>query len=198
MSDETPFRLALLALFSVTVAVVGYHRLQAGKSGERITRRDEGVLLAVVLRLAGLCLWLATVGYLVNPAWLAWAQWPLPAWVRWIGACAGLLFVGLIYWTLTNLGKNLTDSVMTRAAATLVTSGPYRWVRHPFYVCVGLLITAVALLSANWLIGASGLLVMLLLVIRTPREEQKLLEKFGDSYKAYVAATGRFWPKWRQ
>jgi protein-S-isoprenylcysteine O-methyltransferase Ste14 len=198
MPAEAPFRLALLALFAVTVLVVGYHRLQAAKSGERIVRRDEGVMLAVTLRLAGLCLWLATVAYLVNPAWMAWAQWPLPSWLRWIGAGAGLFFVVLIYWTLTNLGKNLTDTVMTRAAATLVTSGPYRLVRHPFYVCVGLLMVAVTLLSANGLIGFSGLLVMILLVVRTPKEEQKLIEKFGDAYRAYMATTGRFWPILRQ
>lgn len=194
MSAEIPFRLALLALFAVTVFIVGYHRVQAAKSGERITRSEEGILLAVSLRLAGLCLWLATMGYLVSPAWMAWAQWPLPNWLRWLGAGTGLFFTLLIYWTLTNLGKNLTDTVMTRAAATLVTSGPYRFVRHPFYVCVALLIVSVTLLSANWLIGASGLLVMTLLVVRTPTEEQKLIERFGDSYRAYMAKTGRFWP----
>lgn len=198
MANETPFRIALLLLFTVTVAIVGYHRLQAAKSGERITRRDEGVLLAVALRLAGLCLWVATVAYLVNPAWMTWAQWPLPAWLRWIGAGAGLFFVVLIYWTLTNLGKNLTDTVMTRAAATLVTSGPYRFVRHPFYICVALLMVGVTLLSANGLIGVCGLLVMILLVVRTPREEQKLIEKFGDSYRVYRATTGRFWPHLRR
>jgi len=40
-----------------------------------------------------------------------------------------------MYWTLSNLGKNLTDTVVTRAGATLVTTGPYRLVRLSFLHC---------------------------------------------------------------
>ena len=195
MSPEDPFRIALLAIFSLTVAIVGYHRFQAAKSGDRITRKDEGILLAVSLRFAGLCLWVATLAYLIDPAWMEWARLPIPNGLRWLGAAFGALFIGLIYWTLTHLGKNLTDTVMTRARATLVTTGPYRLVRHPFYVSVGLVILAVTLLAANGFVGVCGLLVIVLLVVRTPKEEQKLVEKFGDSYRAYRATTGRFLPK---
>ena len=60
-----------------------------------------------------------------------------------------------MYWTLSSLGTNLTDTVVTRAEATLVTHGPYRWVRHPYYVTAALLMGSVTLLTANWLIGAS-------------------------------------------
>ena len=44
----------------------------------------------------------------------------------------------LLIWTLRSLGPNLTDTVVTRQAHTLVTRGPYRWVRHPFYGCMAL------------------------------------------------------------
>ena len=40
---------------------------------------------------------------------------------------------GLLVWTFRCLGKNLTDTVVTRQEHTLVMQGPYRWVRHPFY-----------------------------------------------------------------
>jgi protein-S-isoprenylcysteine O-methyltransferase Ste14 len=100
-----------------------------------------------------------------------------------------------MYWTLSTLGRNLTDTVVTRATATLVTHGPYRWVRHPFYVTAGLLMLSVTLLTANWMIGVSSLLVMALLAIRTPKEEQMLIERFGDEYRRYMAMTGRFVPR---
>ena len=148
-----------------------------------------------MLRLAGLVTWVATLIYLIRPSAIAWASLPLPDWLRWSGAVLGLTGAGMMYWTLTNLGKNLTDTVSTRRDATLVTSGPYRFVRHPFYVTAALLILGASLLSANWLILAGGLAAMALLVMRTPKEEQKLVEKFGDPYRAYMERTGRFLPR---
>jgi protein-S-isoprenylcysteine O-methyltransferase Ste14 len=195
MTSEDPFRITLLTIFCLTIVVVAYHRVQAAKSGERISRREEGLLWAVALRLAGLCMWLATLAYLVDPAWMEWAQVALPNPLRWSGAVVGSLGCALMVWTLVNLGRNLTDTVVTRANATLVTTGPYRWVRHPFYFAVSLLMIAVALLTANWFIGLSALAVLAMLVARTGKEEQKLIEKFGDDYRAYMATTGRLWPR---
>jgi protein-S-isoprenylcysteine O-methyltransferase Ste14 len=38
-------------------------------------------------------------------------------------------------------------------------------------------------------------MVIALLAARTPREEEKLIEKFGDQYRAYMSRTGRFLPR---
>ncbi len=195
MPPEATYRIALLTIFGLTLVIVGYHRWQAAKSGERISRKDEGLLFAIVLRLVGLCLWVAALAYLINPSWMECASVPLPSWLRWLGAGVGVMGCALTFWTLTNLGKNLTDTVVTRANATLVTTGPYRWVRHPFYVAIVLLITSIAFLAANWFVGLIALLFAPLLFVRTRKEEQKLIEKFGDQYRAYMARTGKFWPK---
>lgn len=195
MPAELPFRIALTIVIILTMGVTVYHRLQAASSGERISRKEEGYLLAIVLRGAGLVLWIATFTYLLVPAAIPWAMFPLPAWVRWGGVAAGALCAILMYWTLSSLGKNLTDTVVTRAEATLVTHGPYRWVRHPFYVTAGLLMASVTLLTANWLIGVSSLLVLVLLAVRTPKEEQLLINRFGQQYRDYMARTGRFIPR---
>ena len=195
MSSETPFRLALLGTFIPTVAIAFYHRLRAASSGERVSRKEEGYAFAAALRLTGLCLFICTGAYLVDSSWIQSAALPLPGWLRWIGAVFGGLAVVLLYWTLTSLGKNLTDTVYVRKTATLVMHGPYRWVRHPFYVTVALLILSVTLLTANWLIGLSGLVVMTLLVVRTTKEEQMLVERFGNGYRDYTARTGRFVPR---
>ena len=101
----------------------------------------------------------------------------------------------LMYWTLSSLGKNLTDTVVTRNNAVLITNGPYQWVRHPFYVTAALLMAAATFISANWAIGVSSMLVLTLLVVRTPNEEQKLAERFGEDYRQYMRTTGRFFPR---
>jgi protein-S-isoprenylcysteine O-methyltransferase Ste14 len=195
MPAETPFRIALVVVIVLTMAVTLYHRLQAAKSGETISRKDEGYLFAISLRLAGLCLWIVTFGYLLVPADFQWVSFPLPEWIRWGGVVAGSLCSLLMYWTLSSLGKNLTDTVVTRKDATLVTHGPYRWVRHPFYVTAALLMASVTVLTANWLIGLSSLIVLVLLAVRTPKEEAMLIERFGDQYRDYMAKTGRFAPR---
>jgi len=100
-----------------------------------------------------------------------------------------------MFWTLNSLGKNLTDTVVTRANATLVTNGPYRWVRHPFYVTTALVMFSVTLLTANGLIGIGSFVALAMLAIRTPKEEEKLVERFGHQYLDSMSKTNRFLPR---
>ena len=195
MPSETLFRIALVVVIVLTMSVTAYYRIQAAKSGEKISRKEEGYFFATVLRLAGLVLWISTFGYLFFPACFQWASMPIPAWLRWVGVGAGVLCSLLMYWTLSSLGKNLTDTVVTRAEAKLVTNGPYRWVRHPFYVTAALLMASATMLTANWLIGVSSVAVLALLAIRTPKEERMLIERFDQKYRDYMAKTGRFLPR---
>jgi len=197
MIGELSFRIALAVVFALTVAVTGYHRWQAAKSGERISRRDEGRLLCFAIRLSGLALFATALAYLANPDLVEWAALPLPHSVRWSGTAIAALAIGLLYWTLNALGTNLTDTVVTRRNHTLVTTGPYRWVRHPFYVATLWLVVASSLLAANWFMAVVGTAVFVLLAVRVSIEERKLAERFGDEYLAYQARTGRFVPRLR-
>ena len=197
MDSETPFRISLVVVILLTMTIGLHHRIQAASSGEEISHKDEGYVFFAVLRLSGLCLWIATLAYLISPSSVQWATFPVPSEFRWFGVVMGFVSSLLLYWTLSSLGKNLTDTVVTRANATLVTHGPYRWVRHPFYVTAAVLMGSVTLLTANWLIGLASLLVLGLLAVRTPKEEQRLIEKFGQQYRDYMEKTGRFFPRIR-
>ncbi len=97
--------------------------------------------------------------------------------------------------TFRSLGKNLTDTVVTRTHHTLVTTGPYAWVRHPFYAAFALATVANALVAANWFLFVTGALAFTLLVIRCRTEERNLIARFGDEYRAYAKRTGRFLPR---
>jgi len=152
-------------------------------------------LLLFTLRPAGLVLWLAAIAYMVNPAWMAWSATPLPSWLRWIGVGIYASGLAMLTWTLRSLGTNLTDTVVTRRAHTLVTHGPYRWVRHPFYGSMALVILANALVAANWFLLLTGGVVLSLIALRTRTEEEHLLARFGDAYGAYTMRTGRFVPR---
>ena len=54
---------------------------------------------------------------------------------------------------------------------------------------------AVALMMANGFVLAVGAVLFMLLAVRCRREEAKLVERFGDEYRAYMARTWRFFPK---
>jgi protein-S-isoprenylcysteine O-methyltransferase Ste14 len=193
MNDEATFRNALIAGLLIVFPIMVYHRIKA-HSPEPLDRRQEGAFILATLRPVGFVMAVSLIVYLVDPARMAWSAMALPAWARWSGL--GMLAVagGLLLWTLHSLGANLTDTVVTRKAATLVVKGPYRWVRHPFYDSVGLLLLAISLVAANWFLLLSGIIVLTLLVLRTPREEDRLVARFGDQYRSYMAKTNRFVP----
>ena len=50
MESEIKFRIALLIVFALTMAVTAYHRLLAASSGEIISHKEEGYAFATVLR----------------------------------------------------------------------------------------------------------------------------------------------------
>ena len=197
MDSEILFRIALGVILARTALIGLVHRIHAAAAGGKVSRREEGYLFATVLRLTGLVHFAVTLAYLFAPESVAWAAIPLPAWVRWCGAIAAILSTTLMNATLSALGKNLTDTVMPRTDATLVTHGPYRWVRHPFYTTAALLMASATVLTANWLIGLLGAVVLTLLAIRTPKEEAKLVERFGSAYQEYMTRTGRYLPRLR-
>jgi hypothetical protein len=58
-----------------------------------------------------------------------------------------------------------------------------------------LLALALFLITANWFFFVTGVVLFCLLMIRTQTEEENLVARFGDSYRAYMERTGRFLPR---
>jgi protein-S-isoprenylcysteine O-methyltransferase Ste14 len=56
---------------------------------------------------------------------------------------------------------------------------------------------AVSLIAANWFLFVTGVVLFCLFIIRTQTEEENLVARFGDSYRAYMERTGRFLPRIR-
>ena len=194
MSDDQLFRLILLAGFVIFMPIGIYHRLKA-RTGEKLDRRQEGLFILITLRLVGLAGVAGLIAYFINPACMAWAAVPLPVWLRWTGVGFALIAGLLLVWMFRTLGRNLTDTVVTRKQHTLVTTGPYRWVRHPLYSSAALVILGNSLAAASWFFFVAGCLMFMLLVIRTRKEEQNLIARFGDDYRNYMQRTGRFVPR---
>ena len=194
VSRDDTWRLAIAVVLLVVLPLVAFHRVRAA-TGERLDRRQEGAMQFAALRIFSGFFWIALFAYLFDPAWLAWSAVPLPGWSRAIGVACAFASVALLAWTLPALGRNLTDTVVTRNAHTLVITGPYRWVRHPFYLSMGILVMALSIIAANWFLLVTGALLLAFLAGRTRREEANLMLRFAEEYPVYRQRVGRFLPR---
>jgi protein-S-isoprenylcysteine O-methyltransferase Ste14 len=169
------------------------------------TTRDRAAVRAGLAReggfaaarwLIGLPAGVTLLLYMAAPGLLEWAQLPLAGVVRWSGAVLFGTALVLLAWVHGTLGTNFNTTLVVKADHELITSGPYRYVRHPMYTAFIALFTGMFLLSANLLLGVlGGLALYALLVMRTPREEAQLAERFGQAYETYRSRTGALLPR---
>ena len=119
-----------------------------------------------------------------------------PLWLRWLGVV--ILIIGLIIFFLAHyhLGRNFYSLVAVKEEQKLVTSGPYRWIRHPIYTGYILTYLAGGLIASNQVLTFVPVIFFSLMIInRIPREEAVMREEFGQDYLDMEAYTGRLLPK---
>lgn len=78
--------------------------------------------------------------------------------------------------------------------ACLVTTGPYRWIRHPMYTSLLLFMLGIALYRHAWPNYIGWVLLVLAIFGKMQREERHLHAKFAD-YSDYVQRTHRLLPR---
>jgi protein-S-isoprenylcysteine O-methyltransferase Ste14 len=195
MNDDI-FRILAAVILFTSVGISTYHRRKADKnSGEKISRKVDGPIMMTFIKIGGPALWLSPLVYLINPLWMAWSKIGLPEWARWLGVGIGVVCAILIYWLFSSIGSGITPTSATRKEHTLITSGPYRWVRHPLYTVGSSMFIAFGMMADNWFIALLGILAFIGMAIRTPKEEANLIEKFGEEYREYMKTTGAFLPR---
>ena len=192
---ELIFRVIVPAVIVAFAMHRGYYVRKRGREENTLKKREEG-LASKVAGLLGMIGFIAIIVYAINPAWLAWAALPVPIWLRWTGVGLTLLGFALLQWAQNTLGKNWSDTPRMIQEQALVTSGPYRLIRHPIYTAFVFILGSTLLISANWLIGLAWLgMTILELASRIQFEEGLMLEYFGDQYREYMKRTGRLLPK---
>ena len=158
---------------------------------------QEGLLVLSLASLWGIAI-LLPFFYLFTD-WLDFATYPLPGWAGWPGVAIFGVALWLLWRSHADLGRNWSVAAEVRERQTLITSGVFKYMRHPMYSAHWLWGIAQALLVHNWISGLASLAIFIpLYLLRVPREEKVMLHEFGDEYHQYMHRTGRVLPRlWR-
>ena len=103
--------------------------------------------------------------------------------------------IGFRFWAFATLGRYFTFTVMTSADQPVVSSGPYRIVRHPSYAGALLALIGIAFVQGSWLSLAVNIVIPAVgMVNRIRVEERALVAALGEPYVAYAAGRKRLMP----
>ena len=201
MTSEIVFRIAFLVLLIALLTMRVYFMVKVRRSGGRLMPDDQavkregghGILILRIALFSALMAFL--VMYLAGAAWIDPLSFSLPVWLRWIGFLLGLLSVAFWTWAQIHLDIQWSAQLQLKESHHLVTTGPYSFVRHPLYLAMIGWAVSLSLLTANWIFVAASVLSIVGVVVRIPKEEQMMIDAFGDEYTAYMQHTGRLFPK---
>jgi protein-S-isoprenylcysteine O-methyltransferase len=119
-------------------------------------------------------------------------RWDLFSSVMLAISVAGALFRA---WAVAVLGRFFTWHVRVQEGQNVISSGPYRFVRHPSYTGAWFLWVCALLLINAWIAAAlAGLLLLIAFARRIGYEETLMLQAFGDEYRAYGLKVKRLVP----
>ncbi len=133
--------------------------------------------------------------YVFTP-WLDSFAMNLPVWLRFTGFA--VMFFGILFFAYIHkaLDKNWSPVLEIKENHELITSGPYKYIRHPMYTQAWLWVLGQFLLISNWLVGIVGIITWSILYFtRIDNEEKMMIDQFGNKYKEYMQVTGRLIPK---
>lgn len=187
-----------IAKFFWLACVIGWwlirypHERRVKKNKITATKRDSQELILLGISLSGLGI-IPIVYVLTGFPAFANRQF-IPA-VAWLGVVPAIGSLWLFYRTHKELGRNWSVSLEVHEKHKLITDGVYHYVRHPMYSAFFLWAVAQSLLLPNWVAGLSGIIGFgTLYSFRVGREEQLMLDAFGEEYRAYMKRTARILP----
>ena len=201
MTSETVYRLAFFVLLFALFAMRVYFMIKVRRADGRVMPDDQAVVReggssVFILRIVLFFTLIAfLVRYFLGATWIDAFLFPLPGWLRWKGFALGIFAVIFWSWTQIHLDTQWSAQLQLKKIHHLVTTGPYAYVRHPLYVCMIGWSVSVSMLTANWIFVAVCVLSIAGVMWRVPKEEQMMIDAFGDEYKAFMQRTGRFFSK---
>jgi protein-S-isoprenylcysteine O-methyltransferase Ste14 len=185
---------AMLELAGILEAAEIVRQRRHGASRSLVTSasdRDPGSV-----RLLALTWWPAGVAALAEAAWLprtdvghSWAK-PCVA----AGIAATGTGIALRQWAIRTLGQYFVGHVAVQPGQTVISTGPYRWLRHPSYTGQWLEMIGVGLATGNVASIATCVLVPLIGITARIHGEERELTTSLPGYRDYIDGRSRLIP----
>ena len=121
---------------------------------------------------------------------------PMPEPLRVAGVVVMWLGLALRAWAIVALGASFRTTVEVDPGQAVIARGPYRWIRHPSYAGLLVIVAGFGLAVGSWLSFAACLVLPLPGIVRRIHVEEAELERvLGDDYRGYASGRARLIPR---
>jgi protein-S-isoprenylcysteine O-methyltransferase Ste14 len=184
--ESTVFLLAII-LWILTEYVGASIIPNLRRHGTKIKKKDRGsrILLSLGLYISVIIAFYFTFKNIT----------PLPIWTFYLGIFLIILGIFIRQWSITELGIFFSVDVGTQKGQKVVKKGPYRFVRHPSYTGLLLILIGIGLGLQS---GAAVIIMIIGFSLsfgyRIHIEEKLLISELNGEYIQYMAKTKRIIP----
>ncbi|MFW9834295.1 MAG: isoprenylcysteine carboxylmethyltransferase family protein [Candidatus Thorarchaeota archaeon] len=206
MTSPLFFRLSFILLWAAFGVVRIYYgrktkthdSIEGVKEKLKAAERDMGtgfkILTAIITIVGGTGLIL----YLLAPPWWTWTHLPVGEWLQWLGIVIAIPPIFYLVWVHRHLDTQWSIALELQGDHKLITSGPYKQIRHPMYLGTFIYTLGLMLISLDLLVMIFFGYSIWVNYRRIPEEEQMMIDEFGDEYREYMKHSGRLLPPFRQ
>ena len=163
------------------------------KTAEKEMSRGLKIVTVIITAIGGPGL----VLYLIAPPWWTWTHLPLGELTQWSGITLAIPPIFFLVWVHRHLDTQWSIALELREEHKLITSGPYKRIRHPMYLGIFVYTIGLMLISSDLLVLIFFAFSIWVNYIRIPDEERMMIDEFGDEYREYMKHSGKLFPRKR-
>ena len=110
--------------------------------------------------------------------------------IRYAGLIVYLVFSWIQVWSFKTLGDNYSQDIMIKKNHELITKGPFKFIRHPQYLCQILLDLGATAATFSYILGFLALIEIPIYIMRASLEDKLLAKYFTEKFSDYKKKTG--------
>jgi protein-S-isoprenylcysteine O-methyltransferase Ste14 len=110
--------------------------------------------------------------------------------IRYIGLIVYLIFSWIQVWSFKILGDNYSQDIMIKKNHDLVIKGPFKFIRHPQYLCQILLDLGATAATLSYIVGGLALIEIPIYIMRASLEDKLLAKHFAENFSEYKKKSG--------